>query len=348
MLRSPRSVSQPFDVVVVPDFSGRASLGFEARMLYFLASWIESSGAMGHYPLHLACIGEPPATVRTLAARAGAILSQHAPAPAALGVYANKLRGFEAPLQTERLLLVDADILVMGDLTSLVDQVPPDAIAAAPSHSAIILPEMWRELYARLALSPPAATMPDFHRTLDMAPLAPGSGLYPSVNSGVLLAPRRGPLHALWLEHLAVLGEYRPAWTPRLAPLDMLVGDEPALATALHVLRGQGVAIATLPDRYNGRWRHLYRRAPRMDELALFHMTSSFGHGATLPEKLAPRAPDYQKKLARRYYKRWLRHSTSHARDAVTHLAPALLELRRLAPRLQRLYDRHIRDVVGA
>jgi hypothetical protein len=336
----------PFDVVIVPDFSGRASATFEARTLYFLASWLEFTSDSRSFPLHVACIGEPPRTVRELAKRCGARISLHEPMPPNLGVFANKLRGFEAPLETDRLLLLDADIFILADLAPLARIVPERAIAATHSHSAIILPEMWEELYARLRLPLPAKTMMDFHLTLEDGVAAPDAGLYTSYSSGAILAPKQCGLYELWLEHLQVLGEYRARWMERLAPLNMLVGDEPALATAIRALERRGQRIVIMPERFHGKWRHLYRRSPKLGELAIFHMSSSFARGATLAEKLDPDKFFYERKLLRRYAKRWLLHSRS-AREALRMAIPASMELRLLHSLMTRLYERHIRGVVS-
>lgn len=336
-----------FDVVVVPDFSGRARITFEARMLYFLASWIEYSEVNGAFPLHLACIGEPPPSVKKLADRCGAIISIHEPASAELGVYANKLRGFEVEAQTDHILLLDVDIVILGSLAELATSTPDDAICAAPSHSGIILPEMWAELYTRLDVPAPTGRMPDFHRTLDMDSAA-AANLYPSFNSGVVLAPRASELPTIWLDHLRVVGELRPGWNEQLKSLNMAATDEPALATAVEYLRHRGAKVVSLPDRYNGRWRHLYRRSPRLSELTIFHMTSSFAYGESLSEKLDPSAHGYQKKLLRRFGKRWLQHSGSYASEAVRYLLPATIELRKLRPVLEKLYRKHIVPTVGA
>jgi hypothetical protein len=341
-----------FDVVIVPDFSGRSSVTFEARTLYFLASWLEFSDASGKFPLHIACIGEPPRSVRTLAERCGAAITVHEPAPPELGVYANKLRGFEVSLQTRRIALLDVDILLLSDLSVLADAVPVDTISANPSHAPILLPEMFDDLYARLGVPPPTERMADFHLTLDMsesevAELTRNSDLVPTYNTGVIVAPRDSDLARVWTEHLKVLGEYRDRWNQQLRPYHMAVTDEPAFATALHALRLGGAPFVRLPDKFNCRWRHLYRRTPSMRELVIFHMTSSFAYGKNLEEKLSPAAWGYQKKLIKRYGKRWLRHSGSHARGAVRHLLPASVEVLRLRPIFQTLYDKHIRSVVS-
>lgn len=330
-----------FDVVIVPDFTGRARNTFEARTLYFLASWLEFAGTSAAFPLHLACIGEPSRSVRVLAERCGARISIHEPMGPKLGVFANKLRGFEAPLETDRIFLLDVDIFVLSDLAPLARLVPAHAIAATHSHSAIILPEMWEELYARLGLTPPAKSMMDFHLTLEDGIPSPEAALYPSYSSGAVLAPKDSGLHELWLEHLEILGEYRSRWTEKLTPLNMLVGDEPALATAIRSLEARGQQVVIMPDRFHGKWRHLYRRSPTLDELAIFHMSSSFARGESLAEKLNPNSLFYERKLLRRYGKRWLLHSRS-PREAARMLLPATLELHALRTLMNRLYDRHI------
>jgi hypothetical protein len=335
-----------FDVVVGPDFTGRAAVTFEARTLYFLASWMEYAGESRAFPLHVASIGEPPATVRALAKKCGARISIHESMGPTLGVFANKLRGFEVPLETDRIFLLDVDIFILSDLTPLARLIPAEAVAATHSHSAIILGDMWEELYGRLGLTPPPRTMMDFHLTLDDGVESPEKAIYPSYSSGAVLVPASSDLRALWIEHLGVLAEYRERWTKRLTPLNMLVGDEPALATAIRVLENRQTPIVLMPDRFHGKWRHLYRRSPTLDEFAVFHMSSSFAKGTTLEEKLNPRSLFYERKLLRRYGKRWLVHSRS-PREAVSMLLPASLELVRLQALTQRLYDNHIRPVLA-
>ena len=63
------------DVVVVPDFAGSGRRIFEACTLLFLGSWLEHRGASRDWPLHMVCIGDPPAGVAALAERCGAQLS---------------------------------------------------------------------------------------------------------------------------------------------------------------------------------------------------------------------------------------------------------------------------------
>jgi hypothetical protein len=334
--------SDLLDVVLVPDFSGRAAVTFEARLLYFLASWIEYSGVCGKFPLHLACIGEPPRSVRQLADRCGARITLHPPAGPELGIYANKLRGFEVALETERTLLLDVDIIAISDLSPLARMVPSDAIAAAPNHAAIIREEMWEELYRACGVPPPDTWMSNAGP--ELVPAGTPGARHPSYNSGVLVVPRGSDLLPIWLEHLRVLGGFRERWTEALRGQNMLVGDEPALATALQVIQRRGIPFKPLPYEFNGRWLHLYRRSPTLREFGLFHMTSSFIHGKTLREKLDPASFAYQRKLLRRYGRHWMRHSTARVRDAL-RLVPASIDLLELRRKVKHLYDAHLRDL---
>ena len=335
-----------FDVVIVPDFTGGASLTFEARTLYFLASWMEFAGASRSFPVHVASIGEPPASVRTLAAKCGARISVHESLANTLGKFANKLRGFDVPAETDHIFLLDVDIFVLGDLAPLTELVPDGALGVTHNQGAIILPHMWDELYARLGQPTPSRTMHDFDYMIEDGEIAPEHALIPSFSSGALLVPRCSQLKDLWIEHLGVLAEFRDRWTPELAPKNLLVGDEPALATAIHKLQAEGQQVVFLPDRFHGKWRHLYRRSPKLDELAIFHMTSSFTVGKTLKERVSPVKATYERRLFGRYARRWLRHSDARARDTVRYLAPATTELLRLRSIFHKLYTDYVREVV--
>jgi hypothetical protein len=340
-----------FDLVIVPDFSGSAKLLFEVRSLYFLASWLEYSELVGEVPLHLACIGEPPESVRALARKCGGTISLHSPVASDLPVYANKLRGFEAPFESNRMLLLDVDILALSSVATIADVIPADAISAATSHGASLTSEMWSELYAALGLDTPVERMSDFHLTLDVQRASAGSSMsatvFPSWNSGVIMVPRESGLPALWQEHLRIVGEFRQQWRGTKRPGNRPITDEPAFATAVHALNARGESFFDLPDQFNGRWRHLYRRSPTMREFVLFHMTGSFTHGRDLEQKLDPHAWGYQKRLLARYGNRWLEHSESRLRDGIRYMAPATLELLHLRSILTTLYRRHIRPVVS-
>ena|SRR5258708_15894068 len=94
----------PFEIESVPDFSGPHPAVFEARSLLFLAAFCEYGGAARHFPLHLACIGEPPKTVRWLAERSGATLHAYPPKTDGPRGMANKMRGLELAASTTQRL----------------------------------------------------------------------------------------------------------------------------------------------------------------------------------------------------------------------------------------------------
>lgn len=91
----------PCDVAFAAEFDRwETAPAAEARALFFLASWLERGCA---FPLHLACVGEPPSSVRALAAAAGA----------RVWAAANRREALAGPFQTGRVLLVGAETLVL-------------------------------------------------------------------------------------------------------------------------------------------------------------------------------------------------------------------------------------------
>jgi hypothetical protein len=106
-------LSGAVDVVMVPDFAGPGRRIFEARTLLFLGSWLEQRGASCDWPLHLACVGDPPAGVASLAERCGARVSIRPELSLRGQRYLNKLRGLEVESATGRILLLDADTVVL-------------------------------------------------------------------------------------------------------------------------------------------------------------------------------------------------------------------------------------------
>lgn len=257
------------DVVTVPDFretAAAAAAVFEARTLFFLASWLERAGprAREGFTLHLAGIGEAPASVRRLAAQCGASLSRHEPLPLNAGSTANKLRGFDAPARSPRLLLLDSDVLVLGDLGDLPAAVPADALAASPAGNARVPDATWEAIYDGLGLPCPVERILSIRAELHLREPAP---MYPYYNSGVLLLPRSAPLRDAWARDIASIGAMPLGRTAALA-----ASDQAGLATALHRLRGAGgVAFQRLPAAYHVCPPHFEGRALPFEEVRLFH-----------------------------------------------------------------------------
>lgn len=305
-----------FDVVAVPDFLGPRPLVFEGRTLLFLASWLEMAhhreqiSARGGLPaLHLACVGEPPASVRRLAERAGASWSVHAPLPLVHGGFANKLRGLEAPpgRGAARRLLLDVDMLVLGPLDEI-GLIEAD-FAAAPAGKPQISEACWREIYAGLGLPAPETRMACLRTELGLGmdriryrypfqePEA--AAMMPYHNSGALLARRDTRLRAVWEEHLRWIAEYCEGMAD--APAALKSGDQVALATALHALGVRhGCTFQRLPDAFNVRTPHLQVGARRWRDTRLFHATGLV-HGlraaGDLPGALAADARRWEQAL---------------------------------------------------
>ncbi len=216
-------------MVAVPDFSTPArSVVFEARTLFFLASWLENAGAARALPLHLACIGEPPSSVRRLAERCGARVRVCELMSLAGSLTANKLRGLETPVEFERLLMLDTDVFILGDFSTLVTEVPL-GIAAAPVGSKWVPEALWQRIYRQLEMPLPEERAPmlqvecglqtaaqarhqEFGQTTDL------TQMLPHYNSGVILAPYACGLRELWADHLVRIAEL---FTPELVQREL-------------------------------------------------------------------------------------------------------------------------------
>jgi hypothetical protein len=313
---------------MVPDFLGPEAAIFEARTLLFLAAWLEHVGPNPALPLHLACIGEPPARVQRLAARSGAVLSIHAPVGAEQRGFSNKLRGFEVARRTDFLLLVDADVMVLGDPSPILDL--GYCVALSPADQAKVPARFWDRIYPGLGLPMPSERM--------LSTL--GESMPPYYNGGVVYAPWACGLGAIWEDHVR-----------RIARL--FVGDEPharavhgsdqaGLATAVASLRGQGVPVVPLPWGFNVRWQHLYSHRVRPDQIALFHATGLYrrGHG----RRVLPGLWGYEQDLLGRVLQVLRRRAGVGTRVRPRHLASALVAVHRIVAGLRRLHQEYLAD----
>ncbi len=268
------SGASPFDVVIVPDFSGRAALLFEARTLFFLASWSEHAGAARSFPLHVACIGEPPASVRDAAVRYGAELSVYQ--PVGIGsVMSNKLRGLEVGARTGQILLVDVDVLVLGDISGLSQLA--GVVAASPIGKPPLRMRHWRRIYEIVGMDVPTERISSmFGDLLDPERehlRTPEQNerlrkMVPMFHGGVVFAPSNAGLRAAWEATYRAIAEQFVPDDPRWAWIGR--GDEAALATAVEKLKRRGVPFALLPDVYHTQWPHVWGRY-RWGEPKMFH-----------------------------------------------------------------------------
>jgi hypothetical protein len=264
-----------FDVVIVPDFSGRGALLFEVRTLFFLASWAEHAGAARRFPLHIACIGEPPVSVRDAAARYGAEISVHEPVGVG-SVMSNKLRGLEVVARTDQILLVDVDVLVLDDISGLSQLA--GSIAASPMGKPPLRMRHWRRIYEIVGVEMPVERISSMFGNLLDPELehlrAPEQNeklrnMVPMYHGGVVFAPMDAGLRSAWEETFrAISSNFVPddprwRWVPH--------NDEVALVTAVEKLKRRGVTFTLLPDVYHTQWPQMWGRY-RWGEPKMFHL----------------------------------------------------------------------------
>jgi hypothetical protein len=277
-------VAQPFDVVIVPDFDGPRAYDFELRTLFFLASWLEHAGEARAFPLHLACIGDPPPSVRWMAERCGARISVH---PALLLLekrYPNKIRGLEVRGETDRLLLLDVDTLVFSDISGLSEM--GRCVAAAPAFQPQVPERDWERIFSKLGLKAPPARMDSIRGELDLPPIlrplyrlqhAERNGMYPYYNSGVLFLPWDSGIQPLWEKHiLGAASVFEPADDAWFA---VGQGDQVGLILAISAIAGDELPFRRLPISYHSQWMYLYRDTLPLDETKIFHATHAIAFG---------------------------------------------------------------------
>ncbi|MDI6772681.1 MAG: hypothetical protein QME77_08850 [bacterium] len=241
------------DVVTVADFAGPAAKRFELRALLFLGAWMRHQGTSRSWPLHLACIGNPPVSVRRLAALAGASVTVHEPAPPPHFATGNKLRGLEVAPTTDRFLLLDTDVLILGDLDPLAQMVG-GGIGAGPARFNLLSEPIWRRVFDSVGGRYPVA-----------------SGPPPYYNSGVLMAPWSLGLGGVWWEHVRRILQAFSA--------DPLSGDwkwrrhaeQYGLATAIEGFRQQDISVTAIPPAFHARPYLLLERVVPWRDVALFH-----------------------------------------------------------------------------
>lgn len=273
----------PLDVITVPDFSGPAADRFELRSLLFLGSWLRHRGQSRSWPLHLACIGEPPASVRRLAGVANASVTVHAPMPAPFPETANKLRGLEIAPSSGRFLLLDTDIVFLKDLAPMAHAVG-EGIGLGPATFNHLPQPLWHWIYEQVGARYPGPTGTCWHAQWDLSahrPISPSAleqclCMPPYHNSGVVMAPWALHLGRIWKEHIERIigglnGVPQPAGTKWLRH-----SDQHGLATAAEALRGEGAQVVVLPLPYQARPPLLHAGVLRWHEVALFHYVKVF------------------------------------------------------------------------
>jgi hypothetical protein len=344
----------PLDVVTVPDFDGPDRDLFEARTLLFLACWFEFGGDARSYPLHVACIGEPPASVRRLAGRCGAMLHAFPALPRGTFRGLNKLRGLEVPARSDRLLLLDTDVLVLSDFSGIATLGP--TIAASPAVMARVRAGYWAMIYEALGAPAPATRVVSLvgrfnaghaHPPAYSEQHAESRSMLPYYNAGVLLVPRDAGLRAQWESHAVMIAAlFAPGVVARDA---VATSDQAGLAAAVLALGRQGVPFTDLPDCFHATWLHLYRRTLPLDDIRFFH---AFGlaRARSARRRVTYRTDDYCWQLARRLAATWRRdpEGPSGLTTGRKYLLPALLDVVRLRQKLRLAYVKHVHPALAA
>jgi len=339
----------PFVIVAVPDFSGSASYAFEVRSLFLLGSWMENAGGGAESSLHLACIGEPPASVLWLADRAGAALSTHEPFPMPGVKWSNKFRGFEINSPAEQILLVDMDVLILGDLSPLVEMC--GCVAAAPEIHPRFPNWIFEKMYEHAGVPAPEERIPCRKTELGLAVSPFGSydnrpeearAMVPLFNAGILWAPRECGLAQLWEEYTRkLLGFGRGLGPPHDANAALNNDDEPSLSVAIEVLKARGVPFRRLPPEYHSMWLTVLYGDPRLSEAKLLHAFSFFRRvkpgGAAIGRELVR----FKRHLRRRALPGWGRR-LSRIGAWLHPSRPAVADYLELAAFLDMLHDKHV------
>jgi len=272
------SPSARADVVTVLDFQGPAAPRFEMHALLFLAAWRRHEGASRRWPLHLVCIGPPPASVVRLAEATGARIAAMPPLVINATRTSNKLRAFEVPAATGRRLVLDADTLVLKDLTPMAEHVGDGLGLGAATYNHF--PEtVWREMYAAAGVPYPGPVgtcwcqdpVVAAARGLGARELARSRAMPPYFNSGVVAAPASCPLAGRWRAHLERLASLVGPRAGHDDAARAYRSDEHALAIAAEAERLAGTPVRLLPAAFHARPVLLRAGVLRWEEVAIFH-----------------------------------------------------------------------------
>jgi len=352
-LAAPTIAPKPFDTVIVPDFSGPASSTFEVRALFFLASWIEHAGAARDFPLHVACIGDPPASVRRLAAACNATVTTHESIRVNAAFHVNKFRGFEVPRRTDRLLLLDVDVVVLSDLSDYGRL--GDCIAAAPASMPQTPERSWKRIYEALGVDQPTERIASMRGQLGLGswPILAYArqnfhlrSMIPMYNAGVVYTSWDNGLLDLWPEHVRIIPTLFSDRARRWRPVHF--SDQLGLATAVTELERRGIEFKTLPLNLHTNWMLLYKDTLPVDEMKIYH-AYRFCSGIGGPENMRAAIVSYRRMMwsrmrAEAFLEHSLRMKLTERRQT---LEVAGRNLDDLVARLERLYARHIAPALG-
>jgi hypothetical protein len=271
------------DVITVPDFSRDAAPRFELRTLLFLGAWLRHQGASRAWPLHLACIGDPPPGIRRLAERAGAAITIHARVDQRWPSACNKLRGFEITPTAARFLLLDVDTLVLKDLQPLAEALG-ERTGLGPATFNPVPEPLWERLFEAARTPYPGPTGTCWYAQYDLSAAvsldAAGRGrclrMPPYYNSGVVFGAWADGLGHRWRCHAELLMGHTDEVVWGQAHGAVRFADQYALATAAAQFVRDGGALAPLPLAFGARPPLLDAAVLDWPRVALFHYAGWF------------------------------------------------------------------------
>lgn len=308
-------ISPAIDVILVPDFTGPKAAIFEVRTLFFLASWIANAGRAANFPLHLACIGTPPDSVKRLAKRAKADITICQPHPLfPKNPFLNKQIGFSITPQTDYHLLLDIDFWVLSDFSDL--STFGDCIAAAPADHPRVSPAYWLKIYEEFGMTPPSERIrpirgeygvPLAHPPFYTNQAADVEGMFPYYQGGMVYAPWSYDLKTRWQENVLRIRSLFPKGDPK-HPLHRAVtaSDQAGLAVTIEQLRREGATFTRLPPAFHANRVHLYAKGVTAKQIKLYHATG-FGNNPKYP------LLNYTKLLMHSMRNEWLLQHPNHS-----------------------------------
>ncbi len=341
------------DIVIVPDFDGPLVARFEARTLLFLASWLELSGKARTFPLHLACIGEPPARVMELARKCQAIITVFPPLIIDQRRASNKLRGLEVKAKTDQLLLLDMDVLPLSDFSGLENK--QNALSAAVAIRARVPERYWKKIYPSLGLQLPEQRVVSAVGRMNCGPMRQTDypeqnteilSMLPYYNSGILLIPGDCQLRLLWEDHTRrIAALFQPH---EEAYRSVAASDQAGLATAIQSLMQQGIPFTPLSDCFHSHWLYLYRRMPSLSEMKLFHAIGLFMKTHRIDRTLPYQVDRFRIHLMHRLMDEWRRDPEPASKITLfkKYLLPSLMDAQRLGLRLKRIFRKHVQPLL--
>ena len=335
------------DVVTVPDFSGPAAELFEARTLLFLGSWLDCAGAARDWPLHLACVGEPPPRVRALAEKAGARVTLHEPVEGGRVPTYNKLRGFEVERASERLLLVDTDVIFLGDPSGLDALEPRLSLIPAGSHRIPL--SLWETTCGALGRPVPAKRF--LCQRGELADRLPRRAVHgakhrvpgaPYYNSGVMMIPWRDAdaFLAVWLRTMRALVHHFPPEVK--ANQKISKEDQCGLALAVDEWERDHPEVQRLSPPLHVNWIAVMAGELRAAEVAIYHAVHFLRLGD--PRRLDPLAEvdAYERFVLEHVYPPTLGGRALRALRAATGEPAPIREVRARVERIREQVARHL------